>query len=182
MAATKTNDQGLNLLEKDSPISEAASVEGSKTDSSPMDSGADAQGKGEVVSESTDQERGQDDPPAEPPSEEIQRVQTAGEDYSVLTVTQKKLIITTASLASLFSPMATAIYCQQTQHPTFCLRTPRTDFNRPITRYDIKGPECVQYKNQYHHHTLLSLFPSSFISMHRLTVSGHSRDSASLRS
>ncbi|KAF8859713.1 MFS multidrug transporter-like protein, partial [Acephala macrosclerotiorum] len=47
----------------------------------------------------------------EPPSEQpIQRAATTGEDYSVLTVTQKKLIIVTASFASLFSPMATAIY------------------------------------------------------------------------
>lgn len=59
----------------------------------------------------------QDDPPAEPPSEQpIQRVMTTGEDYSVLTVTQKKLIIVTASFASLFSPMATAIYCKYLAH------------------------------------------------------------------
>lgn len=56
----------------------------------------------------------QDAPPtAEPLSEQpIHRVTTPGEDYSVLTVTQKKLIILTASFASLFSPMATAIYCK----------------------------------------------------------------------
>jgi hypothetical protein len=119
IATTKTNDQSLNLTEKNSPISEAVPAEGSKLDLSLMNSRADAKEKGEVVSESTDQEpagleqeRDQDDPPADPPSEEIQRVQTPGEDYSVLTVTQKKLVITTASLASLFSPMATAIYCQ----------------------------------------------------------------------
>jgi hypothetical protein len=119
MATTKTNDQSLNLTEKDSPISEAVPAEGSKLDLSLMNSRADVKEKGEVVSESTDQEPAgleqeldQDDPPADPPSEEIQIVQTPGEDYSVLTVTQKKLIITTASLASLFSPMATAIYCQ----------------------------------------------------------------------
>lgn len=54
----------------------------------------------------------QNDVSAEPPSEQdIQRVVTAGEDYSVLSVGQKKLIIVAASLASLFSPMATAIYC-----------------------------------------------------------------------
>jgi hypothetical protein len=42
---------------------------------------------------------------------EIQRIPT-GEDYSVLSVPQKKLIIVAASFASLFSPMATAIYCK----------------------------------------------------------------------
>jgi hypothetical protein len=47
------------------------------------------------------------------PSERpIERVATAGEEYSVLTTTQKKLVILTASIASVFSPMATAIYCQ----------------------------------------------------------------------
>lgn len=50
--------------------------------------------------------------PAEPQSEDIQRVATIGEDFSVLTVGQKKLIIVAASFASLFSPMATAIYCK----------------------------------------------------------------------
>jgi hypothetical protein len=51
------------------------------------------------------------DPNAEPPSERpIERV-VSGEDYSVLTVSQKKMVILTVSLASLFSPMATAIYC-----------------------------------------------------------------------
>jgi hypothetical protein len=47
--------------------------------------------------------------PAEPPSE---LPDPPGKDYSVLTVTQKKLIVFTASLASLLSPMATAIYCE----------------------------------------------------------------------
>jgi hypothetical protein len=55
----------------------------------------------------------------EPPSEELnQGTATPGEDFSIFTVRQKKLMIMTASLASLFSPMATAIYCQY-QSPTF---------------------------------------------------------------
>lgn len=78
--------------------------------------------KGEAVKLSSQQEprdveRSQDDLPAEPTSEQqVRRVQSAGEDYSVLSVTQKRLIVMAASLASLFSPMATAIYCQ---YPTF---------------------------------------------------------------
>ena len=49
----------------------------------------------------------------EPPSEKpIEPAGPSGQDYSVLTVTQKKLVVLTASLASLFSPMATAIYCE----------------------------------------------------------------------
>lgn len=47
--------------------------------------------------------------PAEPP---IERSVSSGDEYSVLTVTQKKLVVFTASLASVFSPMATAIYCE----------------------------------------------------------------------
>lgn len=49
----------------------------------------------------------------EPVSEQpIERVATSVEEFSVLTVGQKKLMIMTASMASLFSPMATAIYCK----------------------------------------------------------------------
>lgn len=33
-------------------------------------------------------------------------------DYSILTVAQKRTIVITASFAALFSPMATAIYCE----------------------------------------------------------------------
>jgi hypothetical protein len=53
------------------------------------------------------------DPASEPPSEApIEVAGASGRPYSVFTVTQKKMIILTASLASLFSPMATAIYCE----------------------------------------------------------------------
>ena len=58
-------------------------------------------------------------PDEEPPSERpIERV-VSGEEYSVLTVTQKKLVILTVSLASLFSPMATAIYCMRSLEQVF---------------------------------------------------------------
>ena len=53
------------------------------------------------------------DPASEPPSEApIEAAGASGRPYSVFTVTQKKMIVLTASLASLFSPMATAIYCE----------------------------------------------------------------------
>lgn len=53
------------------------------------------------------------DPDSEPPSEApIESMDASGGEYSVFTVTQKKMIVLTASLASLFSPMATAIYCE----------------------------------------------------------------------
>jgi hypothetical protein len=49
------------------------------------------------------------DLPPEPPVE-----QPGGpeKEYSILTVTQKRMILVVASFASLFSPMATAIYCR----------------------------------------------------------------------
>ncbi|OBT91045.1 hypothetical protein VE02_00083 [Pseudogymnoascus sp. 03VT05] len=51
------------------------------------------------------------DPTSEPPSEApIESTGAPTGAYSVFTVTQKKMIVLTASLASLFSPMATAIY------------------------------------------------------------------------
>lgn len=42
----------------------------------------------------------------------VERPVPQGKDYSVLTSGQKKWIVLTASLASLFSPMATSIYCE----------------------------------------------------------------------
>ncbi|KFY14255.1 hypothetical protein V492_02740 [Pseudogymnoascus sp. VKM F-4246] len=52
-----------------------------------------------------------DVPTSEPPSETpVEPTDEYSRAYSVFTVTQKKMIVTTASLASLFSPMATAIY------------------------------------------------------------------------
>jgi hypothetical protein len=53
----------------------------------------------------------QNDPP-EPPSEAVQKDESKQEDFSIFTTRQKKLMVMVASLASLFSPMATAIYCQ----------------------------------------------------------------------
>jgi hypothetical protein len=89
--------------------------------------------KEEVLSQSAHQQprdvvHRQDDLPAEPPSDEqAQMVQSAGEGYSVLTVTQKRLTVMAASLASLFSPMATAIYCQTHFLPFLRSRLTSTD-------------------------------------------------------
>lgn len=53
------------------------------------------------------------DSASEPPSEaRIEPTGVVSGDYSVFTVTQKKMIVLTASIASLFSPMASAIYCR----------------------------------------------------------------------
>ena len=55
----------------------------------------------------------------EPPSERpIARV-VSGEEYSVLSVMQKKIVVLTVSFAALFSPMATSIYCM-VFHDTIC--------------------------------------------------------------
>lgn len=47
--------------------------------------------------------------PLEPP---VERPMAQGNDYSCFSVTQKRLMLVTVSFASLFSPMATAIYCE----------------------------------------------------------------------
>ena len=47
-----------------------------------------------------------------PPEPAVEQPRPAGKAYSILTVTQKRAIILAASFASLFSPMATAIYCE----------------------------------------------------------------------
>jgi hypothetical protein len=46
-----------------------------------------------------------------PPEPAVEHPGPAGKDYSILSVTQKRAIVLAASFASLFSPMATAIYC-----------------------------------------------------------------------
>jgi hypothetical protein len=46
-----------------------------------------------------------------PPEPAVEHPGLAREDYSILTVAQKRAVVLTASFASLFSPMATAIYC-----------------------------------------------------------------------
>ena len=117
-----TSHRSHDLTEKGSSTSEDAPVERSKGDENsgqsrlaadePSDGLNNSPGKEARVTEQGHEEVGptHDDPPAEPPSE--QPLAPPGEDYSVLTVNQKRLIVTTASLASLFSPMATAIYCR----------------------------------------------------------------------
>jgi hypothetical protein len=47
-----------------------------------------------------------------PPEPPVEQPGSPGKDYSSWAVTQKRLILVTASFASLFSPMATAIYCE----------------------------------------------------------------------
>lgn len=47
-----------------------------------------------------------------PPEPAIEQPGPPGKDYSILTVSQKRMIAVAASFASLFSPMATAIYCE----------------------------------------------------------------------
>ena len=47
-----------------------------------------------------------------PPEPAVERPGPPGKDYSILTVAQKRAIVIAASFASLFSPMATAIYCE----------------------------------------------------------------------
>jgi hypothetical protein len=107
------NDEKLDLSKKRSSIPEAAPVELPQMQTVAQDKENHAVLDKSASQEPRDVEQGQDDHPAEPPADQpLQRVQSAGEDYSVLTVTQKRITVMAASLASLFSPMATAIYCQ----------------------------------------------------------------------
>lgn len=59
----------------------------------------------------------QNAPPSEPPTELTSKGEDGKnpaiqqEDFSIFTSGQKKVMVMVASLASLFSPMATAIYC-----------------------------------------------------------------------
>jgi hypothetical protein len=165
-----TSDHSHNLTEKASSTSEDAPVERSKGDEDsgqsrlaadePSDRLNSSLGKEARVTEQGHEEVGSthDDPSAEPPSE--QPIAPPGEDYSVLTVNQKRLIVTTASFASLFSPMATAIYCRSLD---FRQSMSGININRSITQFNIKGAQCIEFEAQPHRHHLLGAFPSSFI-------------------
>ena len=130
-----TNDEKLDLSKKRSSISEAAPVELPQMQTVAQDKENHVELDKSASQEPRDVEQGQDNHPAEPPADQpLQTVQSAGEDYSVLTVTQKRITVMAASLASLFSPMATAIYCQL---PICNLITQKTDFSRSVPRYYI---------------------------------------------
>lgn len=88
---------------------------------------------------------GEKDPPSEQPTV-LARV-----DYTVLTPTQKKIIVFTASLASVFSPMATAIYCK---FKTQSMPMSNVDNYRSFIRNNCKRPQCVEYTNQYYRDSL----------------------------
>jgi hypothetical protein len=78
----------------------------------------------------------------EPPSERpIERV-VSGEEYSVLTVTQKRLVVLTVSLAALFSPMATAIYCKA--FFDHFLVAMLMSVSRSITYHDCERSSCFR--------------------------------------
>lgn len=130
-----TYDEKLDLSKERSSMPEAAPVTLLEMQTVAEDKEIHVVLDKSASQEPRDVEQGQDDPPAEPPADQpLQTVQSAGEDYSVLTVTQKRLTVMAASFASLFSPMATAIYCQ---FPIFDLLTQHVDSNRSILRYYI---------------------------------------------
>jgi hypothetical protein len=85
------------------------------------------------------------DPDDEPPSETpIESTGTSTVEYSVFTVTQKKMIVLTASLASLFSPMASAIYCKLSSP---YLAQAHSHTTRSITHNNGKRPPRLRRKN-----------------------------------
>jgi len=167
---TCENDQKIqnrHFDEKETPVADAA-----PRLSTQLQSPSEAKREGLIESHSGDHEPrdlecGQHDPPADPPSEEaVQRVQSAGEDYSVLTVTQKRWVVTVASLASIFSPMATAIYCE---YLTLNLSLEIADSHRSIPRYHLQRPQCFKHEDQHHDHTLPSMFQCPCFSESRST-------------
>jgi len=121
-------------------------------DKEPAEKGPASNGNAELtISQSPN--NGEPDPSAEPPSEQpVERVALAGQDYSVLTVTEKKLVVLTASLAAFFSPTATAIYCESARPSA--LTIPQTHVFRPITHYYRKGSTCVGHSDQHNSHSL----------------------------
>jgi hypothetical protein len=117
LAMADTNDEKLDLNKKRFSIPEAAPAELPQIQTVAQDEDNHVVLDKSASQEPRDVEQGQENHPAEPPADQpLQTVQSAGEDYSVLTVTQKRITVMAASLASLFSPMATAIYCQSL-HP-----------------------------------------------------------------
>jgi hypothetical protein len=146
LSMADTSDHSHDLTEKGSSTSEDAPVDRSKGGEDPGQSRLATDKPSDGLNNSLDKEARviepgheevgptHDDPPAEPPSE--QPLAPPGEDYSVLTVNQKRWIVTTASLASLFSPMATAIYCRSLD---FRHSISGININRSITQFNIKG-------------------------------------------
>ncbi len=106
-----------DLVDTESSASGNAPVEPSKADE-------DSRQIHSVIDEKAIEIGGsQDDPPAAPRSEQaLQTVETSEEEYSVLTVGQKKLIVMAGSIASVFSPMATSIYCKSRSLPHIYIR------------------------------------------------------------
>ncbi|KAI9820353.1 MAG: hypothetical protein M1827_005975 [Pycnora praestabilis] len=78
-----------------------------------------------------DEER---NPTGEPP---IERQVTTGEVYSVFTVTQKKLIVLTGSLAAFFSPMSSAIYFPALNTIANDLHVSNSKINLSVTTFVI---------------------------------------------
>jgi hypothetical protein len=166
-----TNDEKLDLSKKRSSTPEAAPVELPQMQTAAEDKENHVSLNKSASQEPRDVEQGQDNHPAEPPADQpLQRVQSAGEDYSVLTVKQKRFTVMAASFASLFSPMATAIYCQSF---IFILFTQKIDFNRSIPRYYIQRSKCHKHEDQHHNHSFLGICLPSFhskasVNLHRL--------------
>jgi hypothetical protein len=174
-----TNDERLDLSKKRSSIPEAAPAQLPQIQTVAQDKANHVVLDKSASQEPRDVEQGQNNDPAEPPPDQpLQAVQSAGEDYSVLTVRQKRITVMAASLASLFSPMATAIYCQ---FPIFNLITEKIDFNRSLPRYYIQRPKCHKHENQHHDHSFLGISLPPFHSKPVLTFTGRSRNSPRFR-
>lgn len=82
--------------------------------------------------EGSDDAKSPQDPTTEPASE---RPTPSGEDYSVFTVPQKRMLILTASLAAFFSPMTGSIYYPATNAIAADLHVSPSAINLTVTTY-----------------------------------------------
>lgn len=75
------------------------------------------------------------DAEAEPVSEQSQPDETAEVAYSVFTTTQKKVLVLSASLGAIFSPMSTTIYLPALNQIASDLKVDSTKINLTVTTF-----------------------------------------------
>jgi hypothetical protein len=86
----------------------------------------------------------------EPESISERPIHPPREDFTVFNSGQKKMIVFTASLASIFSPMATSIYCELV-HALVMSATNRT---RSIPRHNIQRSKRFKLPSKSNNHII----------------------------
>jgi hypothetical protein len=90
---------------------------------------SDTKNNHQIQGDKAPQSKGEDeadtrDVTSEPEPASERQLQSPGEDFTVFNVRQKRLVVFTASLASVFSPMATSIYCKSQLYNKLSLMLP----------------------------------------------------------